>query len=218
MKYLLTSIIVFVALLNSQAQHKMAFGPSVGLGISAIQYNHSIYNGLGYKMGISSKLKLNNTFFLCPELYLSYKGFTKFDVHLTALHPTPENDYSLSLHYLDICLPVKIKIRNTFYFQTGIQAGYLLDASYASYSDVTDYLEKWDYGLLAGMNWDMPNGLGFSLVANAGIVDINSKKLEAPVNDPYYYYETDHLDFGKNILLTGGIHYLFGKTKGKIVF
>jgi len=218
MKNLLTTCLLFVMITNLNAQQKIAFGPSAGMGVSILNYKRGPYTGLGYKIGVSSKIKLNRTFFLCPEVYLSRKGFAKFNFNFTELHPVPNNDYSLALHYVDFCLPVKIKVVNTFYIQTGVQAGYLINATYPGYSDINDYLQDWDFGFIGGFNWDMENGLGFSILVNAGFFDVNTGKIDEIQAEPYYYNDYSNVEFGKNVLLTGGIHYLFGKTKGRIIF
>ncbi|RTQ53441.1 PorT family protein [Hymenobacter gummosus] len=128
-----------------------------------------VKNMLGFSGGFTLNAPLNSDGFFCvqPELLYSQKGMKIVDDAMVQ-----------RLHYLD--LPVLARINaDGFIFEAGPQLGYLLaqkqtvqdDALPGGYAESTDLsgYHRLDVGYVAGVGYQLANGLGLTLRYNGGL-------------------------------------------------
>jgi opacity protein-like surface antigen len=105
----------------SQAQ----FGVKAGLNISSVQnftFTEDDKNKTGLNLGVLARLKLDNSFFIQPELAYSPKGFRFSD-------PSQGMFGELTLNYLSVPLLAGYRVSKKFAVMLGPEAGFLISTN-----------------------------------------------------------------------------------------
>lgn len=130
-----------------------------------------------------------------PELLYSQKG-VKFESGGFTSHTR--------LSYLDIPLLVRVKTQGLF-FEAGPQVGFLLaqknEVSLSGYGSTsnssTDGTRKVDFGYIAGVGYQLPQGLEFGIRYNGGISDLASNSSDMKQRNSVFQLQVGYLFGGK---------------------
>ena len=203
---------------ESCAQTDIHFGPRLALGTRFIIGNNETDLGLGYQVGCMSTIPLKEKLLLQPEIDYSLKGYYLHELGLFG--STTER---MNLSYLDINVPISLKLSPAFFLMAGLQTGILLSAQYSTSSDgigllsnnttsttspkfeFKKQLHAMDPGALFGFGFQFESGIGLDARANLGFNDV-FKTTSGLTNSNYYLN-------GKNLLCTIGFYYLFNYEK-----
>jgi len=221
MKLTRFTLVLLLSLLISSdqgafAQSKIQIGPYLGNGFRMLTGNDKFDLGFGYRMGIITRVPLNEMVSVTPSFTYARKGYNQLGFIVM------ENDefYKQRLSYMDIIVPIKFQVGEVFTFQVGAQAGILLsgELSYKNYNEskvtrnIKSEIRPVDWGMVLGAGCQFKNGVGLELMVNPGFSTIYEG------NPPLYFNSDDNSIFGEefngnNLLATFNIFYLFGYQK-----
>jgi hypothetical protein len=164
----------------AQAQRRGRGGSDVSLGVKAgaSLTNFSgadataSANRFGFHAGIFANIGFTPLFAFQPELIYSQKGNKVQN----------NNDLGTRLHYLDVPLAFHINADGLF-FELGPQVGFLLGAKqeFGSTSvDIKNSLNTVDFGYLAGLGYQLKQGLGVGLRYNGAFTNVNKSITVGP--------------------------------------
>ncbi len=170
-------IVILLALLlglstAAQAQRRGQSGSDVSLGLKAggslTNFSGPDANGLtnrfGFHAGIFANIGITSLFAFQPELLYSQKGFK--------VNGNDNDKYRL--HYVDVPLAFHINTDGLF-FELGPQLGFLAGASHQvgnASVDVKSAYNTVDFGYLAGLGYQLKEGLGVGLRYNGGFTNV----------------------------------------------
>lgn len=182
MQKIIFSFIAVVSLFYATASgQEAATGIKGGLNLSNMSVDGSNDDNLktGFMLGIFSKVPVQNSFSVQPELLYSPKGI-KIEY---AMSNDNSAESTLSLQYLEVPVKLVYNLSEDFEFQLGPYLAYLLNAKFESdgnFSDSnveyetnldTDHFKRLEFGLTGGMAFDLsPIILGFNY--NLGLSNV----------------------------------------------
>jgi hypothetical protein len=206
MKAIILSLSLFLITLFTQAQEKAGrkihLGIKAGLNISNFRYPETVdsrpYDSKkGFHAGGFAEINIAKDFALQPEILFSTLGFKQ-----NLVTEVPENLYVIQdLHYISIPLLLKYRI-----FGFGLYAGPQLSVLASSKSHIksdnkdshtssTHYYKRSDLSAMAGIDYTLPVGIGFSVRSQFGLSDIDK--------DDFF---TRNI---RNVAFLTGVHYRF---------
>jgi len=143
-KILLSGVIALSCMLGAKAQ--TSFGIKGGLNVSTIRIpNMDLEPRPGVHAGVFASSPISGSFALQPEILYSQQGVYA-------------NQYTYTLHYLNIPLIFKGTIAGGFHAQVGPQFGILLDASRKEGNtsiDITENRNRYDAAVALGLGYDL---------------------------------------------------------------
>ena len=181
-------VVLFAGLLLGTAASGNAqtrLGAKGGLGLSkstgSNSDNFKNYSCLGG--GLMVDIAFSDLLSLHPELLFSQKG-TQYEVAIGNYTSATETG-KVRLNYLD--LPVLLRVKASgFFFEFGPQLGVLLGRSTARFLTVpgggplliststnTVGARNVDFGYVAGLGYQLPEGFEFGLRYNGGLLDLS---------------------------------------------
>lgn len=168
MKKILLSAVAVMAFGVAQAQ-EIKFGAKAGLNIANLGGDAETDGSrTGFHIGAVAEFKLTETFSIQPELVYSMQGAkTKFGIE--ELGMVVEED--LKLDYINIPIMAKYYVMEGLSLEAGPQIGFLMSAKFGS-EDVKDGYKSIDFGLAAGVGYELPMGVFFQARYNAGLANI----------------------------------------------
>jgi len=158
---LLVGCMLFSAVNVSQAQVK--FGPIVGLNVADVVGDDVNSDGrvIGAHAGVFVNLGITDNFMIEPQVLFSMKGAKlKGD--------------DLKMNWVEFPIWVRYEMESGLNFNAGPFLGLLLSGDVGDF-DVKDNYKSIDFGLGAGIGYQMGGGLGFHLNYNAGISNIGEE-------------------------------------------
>ncbi|WP_086594108.1 porin family protein [Hymenobacter crusticola] len=138
----------------------------------------------------------SNFFSFQPELLYSRKGYWM-------INPSVSSPTRVLLHYLNLPLLAKIKVGGLV-LEAGPQVGYLLDlrdySPIASNRDPNklDPYRRWELGYLAGIGYELKNGVGVGVRYNAGLTHVR----QVPTNVTPLRFHNAAFQFQLSYLVT----------------
>ena len=114
--------------------------------------------------GIVAEIIVNDKFSIQPELLYSGQGASA----------TFEGGGRYKLDYITLPVLAKFPIAKNLYLETGPQVGFLISAKYKD-NDSNETIpdtKAIDFGLNAGLNYELNNGVFFQARYNLGLTDI----------------------------------------------
>ncbi|WP_052732882.1 porin family protein [Hymenobacter terrenus] len=162
MKKALLSLLLFAGL--HRAAHAQRSDVSLGLKAGASLTNfvgkdapNSDYR-FGFHAGVFANVGLTKLVAFQPELLYSQKG------DVSELN----EEFKTRLHYIDVPLAFHLN-RDGLFFEAGPQVGFLIAARYEAGSlsaDTKDLYKTVDFGYLAGLGYQLKQGIGLGLRYN----------------------------------------------------
>lgn len=205
------TLLLIIGLENHQAIGQVNFrlGPALGAGIRMLNGNAEGEIGSGYYGGIVASMNLTPKLRAMPALVYSQKGYYYYE-GFDLLFGSDE--YNQDLRYLDLHIPVAIRLSRLISIKAGLQAGLLLSARYTEIyedevwinSNIKPYMHTMDYGAVLGVLLELKMGLGFDITANYGLRN-------GPDPDSSFWDSTFGSMDGTNFLATTGVYFLIGK-------
>jgi hypothetical protein len=179
-------ILLISGSMQAQGQNKSSFGIKGGLNLANMTIEGSDDNNLkvGFHVGASVKVPLNEQFSLQPEALFSTKG----------VKATYDNDFlgidlvngetSINLNYVDIPVYLVYNLSEDFNFHLGPYVGFLLSANVDTQTEVLnainindseeldkDRFKNTDFGISGGLGFEFDN-FEFGFNYNIGLVQV----------------------------------------------
>jgi hypothetical protein len=206
-KTILIAVVLLVGILNTQAQVKVNPGLKGGLNFTQLTNFDADGPKIDFNLGGFVAIKFNRFYSLQPEVNYSRQGVKS--EYRDFFIPTPNYNYSrtktYSIDYVSLSVINKLNFGGRpFYALAGPSLDFRVDDSFSSYDRPIDF----DFSLVAGVGYSLPNGLSFEARIKQGFLDIFG-------ND--YFYEDNNNDYHYNDVVLNqvfqlGITYTF-KTK-----
>ena len=117
-------------------------------------------------VGLLAEIIVSDKFSIQPELLYSGQGY---------LYTTPAYSNKLKLDYIN--LPVMCKFylyKNSLAFEAGPQVGFLVSAKNSEKNTIIRDANKVDFGLGAGLNYELKSGVFFQGRYNLGLTNTNA--------------------------------------------
>jgi len=181
MKKIIVALTVFTGLMAAKPagaqeykyRKNSAIGLKGGLNMSSLTIDDNSDKNLkfGFHVGAFDKIPLSDRFAIQPELLYSVKGLNYSYDNTTGV----DGDSQFKLHYIDLPVLLVFNLAEDFSFQVGPYVGYLAHANVDTDATILnnfgineneeidrDNFNKFDYGLTAGMTFDLdPLLIGF---------------------------------------------------------
>lgn len=173
-KILLILVVVSLSFSVAQAQKTgTRFGLKLGLNSANFGGDESTKTRFGYHVGPYLSIGITDQFAIQPELLYSTQG-----AEVTANNVSRKQDLS----YINLPIMAKIYVANGFNIQVGPYVGVLLN--FDSHSDdnsasvKADY-KGYDFGVGAGLAYEMDGGFNLGARYNFGLADVSDFKADA---------------------------------------
>ena len=130
-------------------------------------------NRFGFHAGVFANIGFTKLFAFQPEVIYSQKG----------AHLGNNSDVGLRLHYIDVPLVFHVNT-DGFFFEARPQVGFLVAAKSEvgnTSTSVTNNFKTADFGYLAGLGYQLKDGLGIGLRYNGGFINVYKNYLVGPV-------------------------------------
>ena len=134
---------------------------------------------------------------LHPEVLFSQKGvkYTSGGGGYTGSNTT-----QIRINYIDVPLLLRVKADGLF-FEAGPQVGFLASRKFeidnTTISTSTDGTRKVDVGYIAGVGYQLPQGLELGVRYNGGISDVNDPSLGTKTRNSVFQFQLGYLFGGK---------------------
>ena len=173
------------------------FGVKAGVSLASVSGKNTseAKNLVGATAGVMGDISFSDLISFHPELLFSQKGVKFEDNRSTGQTRTS---------YLDVPLLLRVKADGLF-FEAGPQAGFLLGLK--SESDIlglgtltstsTQGTRKIDLGYVAGVGYQLPQGLEIGLRYNGGISDLSDPSGGSAVRNSVFQLQVGYLFGGK---------------------
>ena len=173
------------------------FGIKAGVSLASVSGKNTeeAKNLVGATAGVMGDISFSDLISFHPELLFSQKGVKFEDNRSTGQTRTS---------YLDVPLLLRVKADGLF-FEAGPQAGFLLGLK--SESDIlglgtltstsTQGTRKIDLGYIAGVGYQLPQGLEIGLRYNGGISDLSDPSGGSAVRNSVFQLQVGYLFGGK---------------------
>ncbi|WKL46773.1 porin family protein [Flavobacterium pectinovorum] len=195
------AFILFIGILTSQAQVTVSPGLRGGLNLSRLTNIDD--NGLksDFYAGGLVAIKFNRYFTLQPELTFSRQGSE--GRYYSEQNPDFGTRTKYELNYLSLDAVAKFHFGGQgFHILAGPSADFKTSDNFGRYGfDPIDF----DFSIIAGVGYSLPNGLTFEARFKQGFIDIYGYDGIEYDNDDNYYYE----DLILNQVFQIGISYTF---------
>jgi outer membrane protein with beta-barrel domain len=194
---------------------------------SSSGYSESYSNGMniGFQLGGICNYAINENFSINGELLYHTGGTKQTYTSSSTLYDTMSTNETdkISLSYIQIPITARYKLDNGLSFEAGLYFGILAGASenvsgttsstfmgatsttsISQDTSISSYCNSVDIGLVVGVGYQMPSGLGFSARYNVGLTDIFKAQTYGSVTEAAY---------GTNGIISLAVFYMFGASK-----
>ena len=191
-------LILFLGLLAGVAgvanAQETRFGVKAGVSLASITLRNT--TGVNYLVGanggVMADFSFSDRLSFHPELLFSQKG-VKFE--------SPNSyPYQIRTSYLDVPLLLRLKVGGLFFVEAGPQVGFLAARkaeAYGTTSTSTDGTRKVDVGYIAGVGYQLPQGLELGLRYNGGISDLSDPSGSSKSRNSVFQFQVGYLFGGK---------------------
>ena len=197
MKKLILSLGLLAGVTSAAQAQEARFGVKAGVNLANVT-NSDISNKknlVGLAAGVMADFSFSDLISLHPELLYSQKGFKLENGGATA---------QSRLSYLDVPLLLRVKADGLF-FEAGPQVGFLIAKKdevnipglVSGTSTSTDGTRKVDVGYVAGVGYQLPQGLELGVRYNVGISDISDPSSGSKSRNSVFQLQVGYLFGGK---------------------
>lgn len=174
MKKVFTIAALIAISINANAQQEVKFGPKAGLNFATVSNIDNSKMLTGFYVGAVAEIKFNDKFSVQPELMYSAQG-VKQNFSDTFMGVTVSYNNTLKLDYINIPILAKYYVADGFSVEAGPQFGFLVKAESKSEGekfDMKDSTKSFDFGIGAGVAYDLANGFFANARYNFGLTDV----------------------------------------------
>lgn len=197
MKKVLLSLGLLVGIASAANAQEVRLGVKAGANLANVSGDDTkeAKNLVGLAAGVMADFSFSDLISFHPELLYSQKG-AKFE----GTGITSQTRFS----YLDLPLLLRVKADGLF-FEAGPQVGFLLGqksettiSGFGTITDTnTDGLRKFDVGYIAGVGYQLPQGLEFGVRYNGGISDLSDPSVGSKTRNSVFQFQVGYLFGGK---------------------
>ncbi|GAC1587394.1 MAG: hypothetical protein NVS3B25_03270 [Hymenobacter sp.] len=197
MKKILLSLGLVAGAVGAATAQEARFGVKAGVNLASITGSDvkDAKNLVGAMAGVMADFSFSDLISLHPELLFSQKGVKAENGSATSQVRTT---------YLDVPLLLRVKADGLF-FEAGPQVGFLI-AQKSEYnlpgigsgsSTSTTGTRKVDIGYIAGVGYQLPQGLEFGVRYNGGISDLADPSSSSKTRNSVFQAQVGYLFGGK---------------------
>jgi len=196
MKRILLSAIAIVALGTTAAQaQEIGIGAKAGVNFANFGGDIEDASGrTGFHVGVVGTFKLSETFAIQPEIVFSQQGSQTEQVNMfmeDGVAMTQNREDKQTLNYINVPIVAKYYITEGLSLHAGPQVGFLISAkskfdttntataggssistSASGEEDNKEGFETIDFGVVAGIGYELPMGLSFEARYNVGLSNV----------------------------------------------
>lgn len=197
MKKLILSLGLLAGIASAAQAQEARFGVKAGINLANVTGSDvkNNKNLVGAAVGVMGDFSLSDLISLHPELLYSQKG-----VKLENGSATAQSRFS----YLDVPLLLRVKADGLF-FEAGPQVGFLIAEKDevnipglgSSTSTSTNGTRKVDVGYIAGVGYQLPQGLELGVRYNGGISDLSDPSSGSKTRNSVFQLQVGYLFGGK---------------------
>jgi len=194
MKKILLSVVAVMALGTAQAQ-EVQFGAKAGVNFANFGGDvEDASSRTGFHAGVVAELKLSETFSIQPELLYSQQGSQTedtFSESFGGVNYSTNTEAKQTLNYINLPILAKYYVMEGLSLEVGPQVGFLISAE-SKYDMTTtsegggttvsetesgsvdnkDAYKSIDFGVVAGVGYELPMGLFFQARYQAGLSSV----------------------------------------------
>lgn len=174
MKKILLSAVAILALGTAAQAQEIKFGAKAGVNFASVSMDPEgdmdTKSRTGLHIGIVAEFKLTETFAIQPELLYSMQGSK-------AEFGGVESETKLD--YLNLPIMAKYYVTEGLSIEAGPQIGFLMSAKEED-EDAKDGYKSIDFGIGAGLAYDLPMGVFFQARYNVGLSNIGETEEGQP--------------------------------------
>jgi opacity protein-like surface antigen len=205
MKKTLTIIVLMAITYHVNAQKNFKIGPKAGVNFSSLSNVAKGEMLPGFYLGAVSELKISEKFSFQPELVYSSQGVK--NIYSETLNGVTSHHHNHDvMSYIQVPLLAKYYLTKGLSLEVGPQLGVLLDATNKdevtingvetkAQRDFKNEVNAFDFGVAAGVAYDITRGLFVNARYNAGLTNVGK-------SGQYY-------DGSKNSVMQVGLGYKF---------
>ena len=192
MKRIILSLGLLVGAVGVANAQEARFGIKAGLNL-ANQTNTDANNRknlVGAAAGLMADFSFSDLISLHPEVLFSQKG-VKYEDGGTTIKSRRT--------YIDVPLLLRVKADGLF-FEAGPQVGFLAarkDENNNIVNTSTNGIRKVDVGYIAGVGYQLPQGLELGVRYNGGISDVNDPSGSTKIRNSVFQFQVGYLFGGK---------------------
>ena len=199
MKKFSLSLGLLIGIASAANAQEARFGVKAGVNLASLTNNNteSKKNLVGFAAGLMADFSFSDLISLHPEVLFSQKGvkYTSGGGGYTGSNTT-----QIRINYIDVPLLLRVKADGLF-FEAGPQVGFLASRKYeidnTTISTSTDGTRKVDVGYIAGVGYQLPQGLEVGVRYNGGISDLNDPSVGTKTRNSVFQFQLGYLFGGK---------------------
>lgn len=172
MKKITLTLLGLVAISTSAlAQQEVKFGPKAGVNFATVNGKDSEGAKMltGFHVGAFAEIKFNDKFAIQPEILYSAQGAKGKDEGI---------EVKTKYDYINVPIMAKYYVVDNLAIEAGPYVGFLMKAEAESGSeslDLKDYTKSVDFGIGAGVSFNLDNGFFVGARYNLGFAKIPEK-------------------------------------------
>lgn len=188
MKKITLTLLGLVAISTSAlAQQEVKFGPKAGVNFANISGKDAENNKMliGFHVGAFAEIKFNDKFAVQPEILYSAQGAEQ-EISQTMLGVNTSSEVTTKTSYINVPIMAKYYVAPSFAVELGPYVGFLMSADAESKStvgsvtsetemDLKDSSNSIDFGVGAGVSYNLDNGFFIGARYNLGLTKIGKE-------------------------------------------
>ena len=192
MKKLLFVLSTFIGVHSFAQTSVTTFGAKGGVNFSSISNKgyDDTKTRTGFHAGLFANMPISDNFSIQPEVLYSQEG-----AKVTRTYNSAKISSKLNLDYVQVPIMFQVRPVKQFYIEAGPQFGFLVNAKAKgdlavgnnnvanTTLDVKDQTKSFNFGLGAGLGYDITENIGIGARYNFGLSDIN-KNGNTNINNP----------------------------------
>lgn len=174
MKKIYTIAAIFAIGFSANAQQEVKYGPKAGVNFATVSNVENSKMLTGFYVGAVAEIKFNDKFSVQPELVYSAQG-VKQEYNETFAGMTINETFTSKFDYINIPIMAKYYVYEGLSVELGPQFGFLVKAETKGGGekvDAKDSTKSFDFGVGAGLAYDLANGFFANARYNFGLTDV----------------------------------------------
>ena len=198
MKKSFLSLGLLISIAGAANAQEARFGVKAGANLASEtgDYESNKKTLVGFAAGLMADFSFSDVISLHPELLYSQKGLK--------LEGGGGSSVLTRTSYIDVPLLLRVKADGLF-FEAGPQAGFLVAEKNeitipglgTTASTSTDGTRKVDVGYIAGVGYQLPQGLELGVRYNGGISDVSDPSIGTKSRNSVFQFQLGYLFGGK---------------------